>query len=218
MGWLHSRHSFSFGGYQEFNRMAYRSLRVLNDDLVEPGAGFDEHGHRDMEIITWVLEGALEHRDSTGSRAVLRPGELQVMTAGSGIRHSEMNASPTDRVHFLQIWILPVESGIAPSYQQRRFPSSGRQGRWQLMVSPEGADGTIRIHQDARLSIAELDAGHRVDLQLAESRHGYLHVALGEVRIAGTTLEAGDAITFEAKAGFTLEGLSASQLLLFDLA
>jgi redox-sensitive bicupin YhaK (pirin superfamily) len=198
--------------------MGFRALRVLNDDIVEPGAGFGEHGHRDMEIISWVIEGGLEHRDSTGTRGVIRPGDLQVMTAGSGIRHSEMNASTAERVHFLQIWIEPSERGVEPSYGQKSFAEDQRQGRWQLVASPDGRDGSMRIGQDASLSIADLLSDDRIDIDLPAGRHGYLHVATGKVLMGETTLNAGDAISFDGETILSVAAVEESQLLLFDLA
>ena len=218
LGWLHSRHSFSFGGYQDPKRRGFRALRVLNDDIVLPGAGFGEHGHRDMEIISWVLEGGLAHRDSTGTSGVIRPGDLQVMTAGSGIRHSEMNASTAERVHFLQIWIEPSERGVEPSYGQKSFPSDQRQGRWQLVASPDGSGGSMRIGQYVSLSIADLVSGGRIDVHVPRARYGYLHVAIGKVQVGETTLNAGDAISFDGEAVVSIEGIEAAQLLFFDLA
>ena len=154
--WLHGRHSFSFGRYYDPNNLGYRSLRVINDDIVEPASGFGEHGHDNMEILTWVLEGTLHHRDSTGTDGDLRPGELQAMTAGRGIRHSEVNDSPTERVHLLQIWIEPDTLNLTPAYAQKPFPREGRRGQWQMLASPDGRDDSMRIHQDAILSVAEL--------------------------------------------------------------
>ncbi len=198
--------------------MGFRSLRVLNDDIVEPGAGFGEHGHSDMEIISWVLEGALEHQDSTGMKGVLRPGDLQVMTAGRGIRHSEMNASTTDRAKFLQIWIEPAAQGIEPSYGQKSFAAVDRQGRWQLVASSDGRDGSMRMHQDAFMRIADLEPGDRIELDLPAFRYGYVHVAFGSVRTGETTLRAGDALTFGGDTQHDFEALKRSQLLFFDLS
>ncbi len=218
LGWLHSRHSFSFGRYHDPQRMGYRSLRVLNDDVVEPGAGFGEHGHDHMEIISWVLDGALRHRDSTGGGGVIRPGTLQVMSAGTGIRHSEMNASDAERVHFLQVWIEPAERDLEPRYAERAFPAEGRRDRWQLVASGDGRDGSLLIHRDAALSIATLGAGARLTASIGEGRHGYLHVARGSVTADGAALNAGDALAFAGPDRFELVGGEPSELLLFDLA
>ncbi len=218
LGWLHSRHSFSFGSYHDPNRMSFRSLRVLNDDVVEPDSGFGEHGHDNMEIISWVLEGELAHEDSTGTRGVIRPGDVQVMSAGRGIRHSEMNASDTDRSHFLQIWIEPTERGIEPSYDQKFFPKERRQNRWQLVVSQDGRDGSMRIHQDALLRIADLEEGRRLDLIIDSKRYGYLHVAIGSVRIGGETLSAGDAVKLTNVDRLDIDAIEESELLFFDLS
>jgi len=217
LGWLHSRHSFSFGAYRDPSRLGFRALRVLNDDVVEPGAGFGEHGHDNMEIISWVLEGALAHRDSTGSGGVLVPGDLQVMSAGRGIRHSEMNASKTEPVHFLQIWIEPARRALEPSYEQRSFPADGRRNACQLLVSPDGRDESMVIHQDALLAVAEIEAEQRLDLDVPSSRHGYLHVATGSVRVSGDALAAGDALSLPGGTKLRLEGDGGGQVLFFDL-
>jgi redox-sensitive bicupin YhaK (pirin superfamily) len=216
-GWLHGRHSFSFGRYFDPKNLGYRSLRVINDDIVEPASGFGEHPHDNMEILTWVLEGALHHRDSTGGDGELRPGELQAMTAGRGIRHSEFNDSPSERVHLLQIWIEPDTLNLQPSYGQKTFPREGRNGKWQTLASPDERHGSMRIHQDAVLSVAEIDSGKEVSFELGPTRHAYLHVAFGGVQVGGTTLTAGDAITFAGPESLTLSASEASQILLFDL-
>src|SRR4029078_772614 len=157
IGWLHSRHSFSFGRYYDPQNMGYRSLRVINDDIVEPNSGFGEHGHDNMEIITWVLKGTLRHRDSTGTDGVIRPGEVQTMTAGRGIRHSEINPSSSEAVHLLQIWIEPSQQNLTRAYAQKAFDKSGRDSKWQVLASPDSRDGSLVIHQDAILSVAELN-------------------------------------------------------------
>ena len=198
--------------------MGYRSLRVLNDDVVEPDAGFGEHGHRDMEIISWVIDGGLRHGDSTGTRGVIRPGDLQVMTAGRGIRHSEMNASATEPVHFLQIWIEPAKHGVEPSYEQTSFPPELRKGRWQTLVSPDGRDDSMRIGQDALLYVADLAAGEQIDVVLHAGRFGYLHVVTGSVRFGDTILNAGDALSYDSASAPTVTAIEASQLFAFDLA
>jgi redox-sensitive bicupin YhaK (pirin superfamily) len=198
--------------------MGYRSLRVINDDVVEPGAGFDEHGHDNMEIITWVLKGALRHRDSTGTDGVIRPGEVQTMTAGRGIRHSEMNPSSAEAVHLLQIWIEPSAYGLSPSYAQKAFTEEGRTNRWQLLASPDARDGSLQIHQDATLSVAELDAGKKTSITLENKRYGYLHVAFGDLRIGDEHLASGDALTLSGPATLGIAADEMSQLLFFDLA
>lgn len=217
IGWLDSRHSFSFGGYRDPAHMGFRSLRVINDDWIAPGAGFGEHPHRDMEILTWVLEGAVRHADSTGGGGVIRRGDLQAMSAGSGIRHSEFNASETDPVHLLQIWIMPREDGLTPRYDQRRFDAVGRRDAWQLLASPDGRGGSMPIGQDASMLVADVGAGSRVTRAIAPGRFGYLHVATGSVEVDGTALEAGDAVKIEGPAEIVVEGSSDSQVLLFDL-
>jgi redox-sensitive bicupin YhaK (pirin superfamily) len=218
IGWLHSRHSFSFGRYYDPQNMGYRSLRVINDDVVEPNSGFGEHGHDNMEIITWVLKGTLRHRDSTGTDGVIRPGEVQTMTAGRGIRHSEMNPSAFEAVHLLQIWIEPRALNLTPSYSQKAFAEEGRANRWQLLVSPDARDESLQIHQDAALSVAELAAGKQLELALDNNRHGYVHVAFGNVRTGDSTLTSGDAITLSGPAALEIVANEKSQLLFFDLA
>jgi redox-sensitive bicupin YhaK (pirin superfamily) len=218
IGWLHSRHSFSFGRYYDPNNMGYRALRVINDDIVEPRGGFGEHGHDNMEIITWVIKGQLRHGDSTGTDDVIRPGEVQAMTAGRGIRHSEVNPSATEAVHLIQIWIEPDRQNLEPSYRQKEFDQSGRTNRWQTIASPDGRADSMVIHQDARLSIGELSRGKHLTVSLADGRHGYLHVAYGTVQVGDTNLTAGDAITFDGATSLDLTATEDSQLLFFDLA
>jgi redox-sensitive bicupin YhaK (pirin superfamily) len=218
IGWLHSFHSFSFGRYYDPNNMGYRSLRVINDDIVEPRGGFGEHGHDNMEIITWVIKGTLRHGDNTGTDEELRPGEVQTMTAGRGIRHSEINPSSSEAVHLLQIWIEPSELNLAPAYAQKAFDKSGRDGKWQVLASPDRRDGSLVIHQDAVLSVAELSADGRLNVSLGEGRHGYLHVAFGNVTVGETKLTGGDAVTFDGAAALDITASEDSQLLFFDLA
>jgi redox-sensitive bicupin YhaK (pirin superfamily) len=218
IGWLHSRHSFSFGRYYDPNNMGYRSLRVINDDVVEPRGGFGEHGHDNMEIITWVIKGTLRHTDSTGTDGEIRPGEVQTMTAGRGIRHSEINPSSSEAVHLLQIWIEPDQVNLAPSYSQKLFAESGRRDRWQALVSNDGRDESLRIHQDAILSVAELGDGKSTSISLENGRHGYLHVAFGKVRVGDWTLTGGDALTFAGPASLEIVASENSQMLFFDLA
>jgi redox-sensitive bicupin YhaK (pirin superfamily) len=198
--------------------MGYRSLRVINDDIVEPRGGFGEHGHDNMEIITWVIKGTLRHGDSTGTDGEIRPGEVQTMTAGRGIRHSEINPSSSEAVHLLQIWIEPNQLNLAPSYSQKAFDKSGRDGKWQVLASPDGRASSLVIHQDAVLSVAELSNGRRLSVSLDEARHGYLHVAFGSVTVDETVLSGGDAVTLDGPAALDIAASEDSQLLFFDLA
>jgi redox-sensitive bicupin YhaK (pirin superfamily) len=218
LDWLDSRHSFSFGEYFDPRHMGFRSLRVINDDIVAPGGGFGEHPHRDMEILTWVLDGSLRHRDSLGNGGVLGPGELQAMTAGSGIRHSEYNASADEPVHLLQIWIVPAKRGLPSSYAQRAFPAEGRSNRWQTVASGGGEPGMLKINADAALSVADLAAGAALDRAVPANRHGYLHVAFGKVTVNGKPLESGDAVMLDGPAALEVRAEALSQLLFFDLA
>jgi redox-sensitive bicupin YhaK (pirin superfamily) len=217
-GWLKSRHSFSFGQYHDPRHMGFGPLRVINDDRVAPGAGFGMHPHRDMEIITIVLDGALEHKDSLGTGSVIRPGDVQKMSAGSGIRHSEFNPSPTEPVHFLQIWIEPAELGVTPAYAQAHFPASERQGRLRLVASPDGSDGSLPLHQDARLYRTRLAPGETVGHTTTAERRLWLQVATGSVALQGTTLGAGDGAAIEGETSLELTGIEDSEVLLFDLA
>src|SRR5262249_15816589 len=191
-GWLDTYHTFSFGDYYDPAHTGFRSLRVINDDRVRPGQGFGMHGHRDMEIVTYVLEGALEHRDSLGNGSVLRPGELQHMTAGTGVRHSEFNPSPTEPVHLYQIWLLPERRGLEPSYEQRPFADSQPRGRRRLVASPDGADGSLTIRQDSRLYLSTLQGGETVTHALRPGRHAWLQVLRGRATLNGQSLNAGD--------------------------
>jgi hypothetical protein len=218
VGWLHARHSFSFGRFHDPDRMAFRSLRVLNDDVIAGGGGFGQHPHDNMEIISWMLKGALAHQDVSGGRGVIRPGDVQVMTAGRGIQHSEMNASETDPANLIQIWIEPAERDLEPAYAQRSFPKKDRRNQWQVVVSADGREDSLVIHQDAILSIAELEEGRRLDLALNTDRHGYLHLAYGAVRMGDHTLRTGDSITWAGARELVVEALQESQLLFFDLA
>lgn len=218
-GWLRSAHTFSFAGYYDPRHMGFRALRVINEDRVEPGRGFPMHGHRDMEIVSVVLAGLLEHRDSMGHGSVLRPGEVQRMSAGTGVYHSEYNASRSDELHFLQIWILPERPGLPPSYAQRRFDEAERRARLRLLVSPDGADGSLTIHQDARIFGALLAEGERVAHELAPGRGAWVQVARGAVELGGQLLAAGDGAAVEGEREFVLRGVEpSSELLLFDLA
>src|SRR5262245_4653080 len=218
IGWLNSRHTFSFGDYQDFEQMGFRSLRVINDDRVAAGAGFPTHPHRDMEIITWVLEGALQHKDSLGTGSVIRAGDLQRMTAGTGILHSEFNASKTDPVHFLQIWIIPEKRGLTPGYAQTSFPAAERKGQLKLIASREGRDGSVSFHQDASLYAAALDPGQRARHTLALGRSAWVQVATGAVTLNGKRLNAGDGAAVEGETALELVGVEDGETLLFDLA
>jgi len=216
-GWLESRHTFSFGNYYDPRHMGFRELRVINDDRVEPGRGFGTHPHQNMEIISYVLEGALEHRDSMGTGSVIHPGEVQLMSAGTGVTHSEFNASERERVHFLQIWIMPAKVGTPPRYEQRAFKPEDRQGRLQLLVSPEGVDGSLTIGQDARLYGALLGPGEAVEHVVPEGRHVWVHVARGRARVNGEERGAGDGVGLSDVAAVQFEGVKDAEVLLFDL-
>ncbi len=219
-GWLDTYHTFSFDQYHDPEHMGFRSLRVINEDRVAGGKGFPPHGHRDMEIVTYILEGALEHKDSMGSGGVIRPGEVQRMSAGSGVTHSEFNASPTERVHLLQIWIKPESRGLEPSYEQKKFPAEGRRGRLQLLASQEAREGSVRIHQDAALYTAALAPKEAVRHKLGAGRHAWLQVARGAVTLNGVALKAGDgaAVSDEAALEIAGAGDESAEILLFDLA
>ena len=216
-GWLDSWHTFSFADYQDAAHMGFRNLRVINEDRVQPGRGFGTHPHRDMEIVTYVLEGALEHKDSMGNGSIIRPGEVQRMSAGTGVFHSEYNASKTDGVHFLQIWMLPGQRGIAPGYEQKRFDPATRRGALRLVASPDGADGSVTVHTDARLYAALLEDGERATHTLAAGRNAWVHVARGEVEVNGHRLSAGDAASLSQEAAVELVGKKGAEVLLFDL-
>jgi redox-sensitive bicupin YhaK (pirin superfamily) len=217
-GWLDTYHTFSFADYYDPAHVQVRSLRVMNEDRVAPGQGFGMHGHRDMEIVTLVLEGVLEHRDSLGNGSVLRPGELQRMTAGTGIRHSEFNPSPSEPVHLYQIWLLPERTGLAPSYEQKSFDDSKRLNRWQLVASPDAADDSLAIHQEARLYLANLSDGARLTHDLAPSRLAWLQVLRGEVRLGDHQLAAGDGAAVTDQPQVDLTARVPAEVLLFDLA
>jgi quercetin 2,3-dioxygenase len=217
LDWLDSRHTFSFGEYYDPAAMGFSVLRVINDDVVAPGAGFPTHPHHDMEIITWVLSGALEHRDSLGNGSIIRPGDAQRMTAGTGIMHSEFNPSPDEPVRLLQIWILPDRQGLRPGYEQHNFTEADRRGRLCQIVSPDGAEGSITIHQDARVYASLLDAGAFIEQSLRPGRRAWLHIARGAVRANGTGLSEGDGAALEGEAHIALEGVEDSEVLLFDL-
>jgi len=218
LGWLDSRHSFSFGHYYDPQHMGFGPLRVINEDRVRPGAGFDTHGHRDMEIISYVLEGALAHKDSIGTGSVIRPGDVQRMSAGSGIRHSEFNDSDSDPVHFLQIWLLPDEEGLTPSYEQKTFTDSEKRNRLRLVASRDGRAGSVRIHQDADLYASLLDKDAAVTHALPAGRRGWIQVIRGAVEANGKRLSAGDGAAVSDVSSLTVTATAdGSEFLLFDL-
>jgi redox-sensitive bicupin YhaK (pirin superfamily) len=217
-GWLDSRHTFSFGEYHDPGHMGFRSLRVINDDRVNAGAGFGTHGHSDMEILSYVLEGALEHQDSAGGGGVIRPGEIQFMRAGTGVRHSEYNHSKAEPVHFLQVWIVPDTRGLAPAYGQLRFDREAAARGFVLLASREGRDGSLQVQQDVDLWVALLGAGHSRELALGPGRHAWVHVARGAVSIDGTPLQEGDGAAVSEEAAVRLSGQHDAELLAFDLA
>ena len=216
-GWLQSRHSFSFADYQDPEHVHFGPLRVINEDRVAPGAGFGTHGHRDMEIVSYVLEGALAHQDSTGSSSMIRPCDVQRMSAGSGVRHSEFNASKTESVHFLQIWIIPDTVGIAPSYEEKHFSVQDRRGRLCLVGSPDQADGSVRVHQDTRVYAGNFDAAEHSTFTLREGRLCYVHVARGALHVAGLHLEAGDGLKISDAGDIEIREGKAAEVLVFDL-
>jgi redox-sensitive bicupin YhaK (pirin superfamily) len=219
-GWLDTRHTFSFAGYYDPAHMGFRALRVINEDRVRPGEGFGTHGHRDMEIVTYVLSGALAHQDSTGGEGVLRPGEVQRMSAGAGVTHSEFNGSREEPVHFLQIWILPDRAGHPPSYEQKAFPDADKKGRLRLVASPDAADGSLLVHQDARVYATILGAGEAVRQRLARGRHAWVQVVRGELELNGKRLREGDGAAASDERELALEGKGAAgaEALVFDLA
>lgn len=216
-GWLKSFHTFSFAGYYDPEHMGYGPLRVINEDRVDPGEGFGKHPHRDMEIISYVLDGELEHKDSIGTGSVIRPGDVQRMSAGTGVTHSEYNPSPKNPVHFLQIWIEPAERGIKPSYEQKFFAPEDKRGKLRLVASPDARDGSVKIHQDAYLYATLVDGDEAVSHTLAEGRKAYVHVARGSVTVNGQALRAGDALRVDSESNIEIgEGRNA-EVLLFDL-
>ena len=220
-GWLDSHHTFSFADYHDPRFMGFHALRVINEDRVEPGKGFGAHGHRDMEIISYVLEGGVAHKDSMGTGAVIVPGDVQRMSAGTGVQHSEFNASKTEPVHFLQIWIEPSKRGIAPGYEQKKFTDDDKRGKLRLVASPDGREGSITIHADANLYASIVGPGQAVRHEIPDGRSAWVHVARGKVRVNGEALEAGDAIGAEKEASLTIEGVDANapgEVLVFDLA
>jgi redox-sensitive bicupin YhaK (pirin superfamily) len=217
-GWLETYHTFSFSSYHDPQHMGFRSLRVMNEDRVAAGQGFGTHPHRDMEIVTYVLEGALEHKDSMGNGEVLRPGEFQRMSAGTGITHSEFNPSTAEPVHLYQIWLLPERKGIEPSYEQKRFDEGGRQNQLQIVASPDAVDGSLLIHQDARVYLANIDTGREVSHHLENGRHAWLQVLRGSVSLNGQTLGTSDGAAICDVDDLSIQGLSTAEIMLFDLA
>jgi redox-sensitive bicupin YhaK (pirin superfamily) len=216
-GWLKSFHTFSFADYFDPDHVEFGPLRVINEDRVQAGAGFGTHGHRDMEIISYVLAGELAHKDSMGNGSVIRPGDVQRMSAGSGVRHSEFNPSPTEAVHFLQIWIQPAQRNLEPSYEEKRFAPEEKRGRLRLIVSPDRADGSLLIHQDARIYAGLFSGNERAHLDVARGRRIYVHVARGALTANGAALDAGDALRISDGAPLDLSGLRDAEVLVFDL-
>lgn len=217
-GWLDTRHTFSFADYHDPRHMGFRALRVINEDFVAPGAGFPTHPHRDMEILTVVLEGAIEHKDSMGTGALLRPGEVQRMSAGTGVLHSEANPSPKERLHLYQIWILPERRGLEPGYEQKEFPEGERRNRLRLLASREGREGSLTIHQDAALLGATLEPGKTVIHRPAPGRHAWVQVARGTVALNGRKMEAGDGAAASGEEELAIAGVEPAEILVFDLA
>lgn len=217
-GWLKTYHTFSFSEYYDPQFMEFHDLRVLNEDFVAPGKGFPTHGHKDFEILTWILSGQLQHRDSMGNTSIIKPGEAQRMSAGTGVTHSEFNPSADESVHLLQIWIQPAEKGLAPSYEQKYFDRSLRDGKWCLIASPDARDGSIVIHQDVLISVANIDIGQTIEIKNAESRNVCMHIARGEVLINDQLmLQAGDALALEEKASLRIMALAPAEVIVFDL-
>ena len=217
-GWLQSRHTFSFADYYNPSMMGFGKLRVINEDWIEPGKGFGTHPHRDMEIVTYMVDGALEHKDSMGNGSVIRPGELQRMTAGTGVLHSEFNASDEEQAHLLQIWILPEQNGLEPGYEQKLFPAEEKHNRWRLVGSRDGRDGSLTIHQDIALSSAVLDAGESIDYSFVGRRRGFLQVVRGSVEAEGQELAAGDALAVVDQPSISVRATGDAELLLFDMS
>ena len=217
-GWLDTRHTFSFASYHDPRHMGFRALRVINEDVVRGGHGFPPHSHRDMEIVTYVLAGALEHQDSTGTRSVIVPGEVQRMSAGTGVTHSESNASRTEPVHLLQIWLLPGRTGLRPEYEQKAFPDADKRGALRLVAAGDGRAGAVTIHQDAELYASLLAPGGRVKHRLAPGRHAFVHLVRGALTLNGTALATGDGAAVSDEADLELAATAESEVLLFDLA
>jgi redox-sensitive bicupin YhaK (pirin superfamily) len=217
-GWLDTRHTFSFADYHDPKHMGFRALRVINEDRVAPGQGFGTHGHRDMEILSYVLEGALAHKDSMGTGSTIKPGDVQRMSAGTGVRHSEFNASENEVVHFLQIWIIPDQPGLQPGYEQKHFSNADKQGRLRLIASPDAADGSVTIHADARVYAGRFGRDQSATLKLAGGRHAWVHVARGQARVAGHELGPGDAVGLSNESAVEVQGIADAEVLVFDLA
>lgn len=217
-GWLDTRHTFSFADYYDERYLGFRGLRVINEDRVRPGQGFPTHGHRDMEIVSYVLAGALEHKDSMGTGSVIRPGDVQRMSAGTGVLHSEMNPSPNDPVHFLQIWLLPERRGIEPGYEQKRFDASEKEGRLKLVASRDARDGAVTIHQDVDLYAGIFTDGERARFELRPGRHAWIQVARGGVTVNGQELKQGDGAAVSNEQLLDLTATEDAEILLFDLA
>lgn len=217
-GWLNTYHTFSFASYYEPKHMGFRALRVINEDRVSPGNGFGTHGHRDMEIITYVLEGALEHKDSIGTGSVIQPGEVQRMSAGTGILHSEFNHSKSESVHFLQIWLLPEKEGLPPSYEQRNFSPAKTPGKLHLVAARDGRDAAVTVHQDVDLYAAVLEPGARVSHSLQPQRHAWVQVARGAITLNGLSLDKGDGAAISEETDVVIEATTDAEILLFDLA
>lgn len=216
-GWLNTYHTFSFSSYRDPQHMGFRALRVMNEDWVAPGQGFGTHPHQDMEIVTYVLEGALEHKDSMGNGEVLRPGEFQRMSAGTGITHSEFNPSETEPVHLYQIWLFPERKGLEPSYEQRQFPESERRNKLRLVASPTAEEGSLLIHQDARIYLGQLDQGREVFQQFASGRYGWLQVLRGSVKVNGLSLQTSDGAAVSDEAELAIQATENAEIMLFDL-
>ena len=217
-GWLQSFHSFSFSEYHDPAHMGFGPLRVINDDVVAPGRGFGMHGHRDMEIVTYVLQGKLSHKDSLGNGADILPGDVQRMSAGKGIMHSEFNQALRESVHLLQIWIEPSAKGLSPGYEQKNFSEADKRGRLRLVASPDGREGSVTIHSDATLSVGLFDGEERAEVALNPARKAYVHVARGAIVANGQALKAGDALKLEGESALTLQGGEQAEVLVFDLA
>lgn len=216
-GWLDSHHTFSFADYHDPRHMGFRNLRVINEDRVEPARGFGTHPHRDMEIISYVLEGSLEHKDSMGTGSVIRPGDVQRMSAGTGVTHSELNGSRTEPVHFLQIWLVPARRGIAPSYEQKTFGIEEKQGRLRVVASPDGRDGSISVNADATLYAGVFGPSESAELPLAQGRNAWVQVARGSVRVNGAELREGDGAALSDERRVKVEGIGSGEVLVFDL-
>jgi redox-sensitive bicupin YhaK (pirin superfamily) len=217
-GWLNTYHTFSFDQYYDPDHMGFRSLRVINEDFVQPGQGFPAHGHRDMEIVTYILQGALEHRDSMGNGSIIRPGDAQRMSAGTGVRHSEANPSPDAPVHLLQIWILPNEKNLQPEYEEKKFADDAKRNKLRLIVSPSGEEGSVRIHQDAKIYASLLDKDREVDHTLENGRSAWFQVAAGSVLLNDVTLVQGDGAAVSQESNLRIRAPEPAEVLLFDLA